>query len=218
MMKILVTGFDPFGGEKINPALETIKRLPDTILGAQIIKLEIPTVVGKSLAKIKEAVEKENPDAVLSIGQAGGRSEITVERVGINIDDCRIPDNEGNQPIDEPVVKGGPAAYFVTVPIKAIVENIKAHNIPASISNTAGTFICNHVCYGIAHLAATRTAAGKPMKSGFIHIPFLPEQVIGKPALTPSMSLETIVSGITHALEAIVEHGSDIKVSGGKIC
>ena len=217
-MKILVTGFDPFGGEKINPALETIKRLPDTILGAQIIKLEIPTVVGKSLAKIKEAVEKENPDVVLSIGQAGGRSEITVERVGINIDDCRIPDNEGNQPIDEPVVKGGPAAYFVTIPIKAIVENIKAHNIPASISNTAGTFICNHVCYGIAHLAATRTAAGKPMKSGFIHIPFLPEQVIGKPALTPSMSLETIVSGITHALEAIVEHGSDIKVSGGKIC
>lgn len=218
MMKILVTGFDPFGGEKINPALETIKRLPDTILGAQIIKLEIPTVVGKSLAKIKEAVEKENPDVVLSIGQAGGRSEITVERVGINIDDCRIPDNEGNQPIDEPVVKGGPAAYFVTVPIKAIVENIKAHNIPASISNTAGTFICNHVCYGVAHLAAARTAAGKPMKSGFIHIPFLPEQVIGKPALTPSMSLETIVSGITHALEAIVEHGSDIKVSGGKIC
>ena len=218
MMKILVTGFNPFGGEKINPALETIKRLPDTILGAQIIKLEIPTVVGKSLAKIKEAVEKENPDVVLSIGQAGGRSEITVERVGINIDDCRIPDNEGNQPIDEPVVKGGPAAYFVTVPIKAIVENIKAHNIPASISNTAGTFICNHVCYGVAHLAAQRTAAGKPMKSGFIHIPFLPEQVIGKPALTPSMSLETIVRGITHALEAIVEHGSDIKVSGGKIC
>ena len=217
-MKILVTGFDPFGGEKINPALETIKRLPDTILGAQIIKLEIPTVVGKSLAKITEAVEKENPNVVLSIGQAGGRSEITVERVGINIDDCRIPDNEGNQPIDEPVIKGGPAAYFVTVPIKAIVENVKAHNIPASISNTAGTFICNHVCYGVAHLAAARTAAGKPMKSGFIHIPFLPEQVIGKPALTPSMSLETIVSGITHALEAIVEHGSDIKVSGGKIC
>jgi hypothetical protein len=218
MMKILVTGFDPFGGEKINPALETIKRLPDAVLGARIIKLEIPTVVGKSLAKIQEAVEKENPDVVLSIGQAGGRSEITVERVGINIDDCRIPDNEGNQPIDEPIVAGGPSAYFVTVPIKAIVEKIKANKIPASISNTAGTFICNHVCYGVAHLAAARTAAGKPMKSGFIHIPFLPEQVIGKPALTPSMSLETIVSGITHALEAIVEHDSDIKVSGGKIC
>ena len=218
MMKILVTGFDPFGGEKINPALETIKRLPDAVLGAQIIKLEIPTVVGKSLAKIQEAVEKENPDVVLSIGQAGGRSEITVERVGINIDDCRIPENEGNQQIDEPIVAVCPSAYFVTVPIKAIVEKIKANKIPASISNTAGTFICNHVCYGVAHLAAARTAAGKPMKSGFIHIPFLPEQVIGKPALTPSMSLETIVSGITHALEAIVEHDSDIKVSGGKIC
>ena len=217
-MKILVTGFDPFGGEKINPALETIKRLPDAVLGARIIKREIQTVVGKSLAKIQEAGEKENPDVVLSIGQAGGRSEITVERVGINIDDCRIPDNEGNQPIDEPIVAGGPSAYFVTVPIKAIVEKIKANKIPASISNTAGTFICNHVCYGVAHLAAARTAAGKPMKSGFIHIPFLPEQVIGKPALTPSMSLETIVSGITHALEAIVEHDSDIKVSGGKIC
>ena len=217
-MKILVTGFDPFGGEKINPALETIKRLPDEILGAQIIKLEIPTVVGKSLAKITEAVEKENPDVVLSIGQAGGRADITVERIGINIDDCRIPDNEGNQPIDEPVIKGCPAAYFVTIPIKAIVEKIKANKIPASISNTAGTFICNHVCYGVAHLAAQRTAAGKPMKSGFIHIPLLPEQAIGKPVLTPSMSLETIISGITHALEAIVEHSSDIKVSGGKIC
>lgn len=217
-MKILVTGFDPFGGEKINPALEAIKRLPNEILGAQIIKLEIPTVVGKSLAKIKETVEIENPDVVLSIGQAGGRADITVERIGINIDDCRIPDNEGNQPIDEPVVNGGPAAYFVTIPIKAIVEKIKAHKIPASISNTAGTFVCNHVCYGVAHLAARRTAVGKPMKSGFIHIPLLPEQVIGKPVLTPSMSLETIVSGITYALKAIAEHSSDIKVSGGKIC
>lgn len=217
-MKILVTGFDPFGGEKINPALETIKLLPEEILGAKIITLEIPTVVGKSLAKIKAAVNAENPDVVLSIGQAGGRADITVERIGINIDDCRIPDNEGNQPIDEPIVKDGPAAYFVTIPIKAMVEKIRTNKIPASVSNTAGTFICNHVCYGVAHLAAERTAAGKPMKSGFIHIPFLPEQVIGKPVLTPSMSVETILRGITLALEAIVENNTDIKVSGGKIC
>ena len=155
---------------------------------------------------------------VLSIGQAGGRADLSVERIGINIDDYRIPDNEGNQPIDEPVIPGGPDAYFVTIPIKAIVEKIRAYNIPSSISNTAGTFICNHVCYGAAYLAAVRTAAGKPMKSGFIHIPFLPEQVIGKPAFTPSMSIETIVRGITAALEAIVEHRTDIKVSGGKIC
>lgn len=217
-MKILVTGFDPFDGEKINPALETIKLLPEEMLGAKIIKLEIPTVVGKSLGKIKAAVEAENPDVVLSIGQAGGRADITVERVGINIDDCRIPDNEGNQPIDEPVVKDGPAAYFVTIPIKAMVEKIRNNKIPASVSNTAGTFICNHVCYGVAHLAAERTAAGKLMKSGFIHIPFLPEQVIGKPVLTPSMSVETILRGITLALEAIIENNTDIKVSGGKIC
>jgi len=217
-MKILVTGFDPFGGEKINPALETVKLLPNEILKANIIKLEIPTVIGKSVAKIKEIIEKEEPDAVLSIGQAGGRADISVERIGINIDDCRIPDNEGNQIIDEPVVKDGPAAYFVTLPIKAIVEKIRAHKIPASISNTAGTFICNHVCYGVSHIVAIRTNAGKPMKSGFIHIPFLPEQVIGKPSLTPSMSLETIVKGITLAIEAIVENETDIKVSGGKIC
>ncbi|MGP1445110.1 pyroglutamyl-peptidase I [Treponema sp.] len=217
-MKILVTGFDPFGGEKVNPALEAIKLLPAEILGTKILKLEIPTVVGKSLAKITAAVEQENPDVVLSIGQAGGRADISVERIGINIDDCRIPDNEGNQPIDEPVIQDGPSAYFVTIPIKAIVEKIREHKIPASVSNTAGTFICNHVCYGVAHLAAQRTAAGKPMKSGFIHIPFLPEQAIGKPLLTPSMSVETILRGITLALEAIIENNTDIKVSGGKIC
>ena len=147
-MKILVTGFDPFGGEKINPALETIKLLPKDVLGANIITREIPTVIGKSLAAIQKAVEKENPDVVLSIGQAGGRADISVERIGINIDDYRLPDNEGNPPIDEPVIPGGPDAYFVTIPIKAIVEKIRAYNIPASISNTAGTFICNHVCYG----------------------------------------------------------------------
>ena len=215
-MKILVTGFDPFGGESINPALEAVKRLPDSIRGAQIIKLEIPTVIGKSLAKIKETVLKESPDVVLSIGQAGERADISVERIGINIDDCRIPDNEGNQPVDEPVVKGGPAAYFVTLPIKAIVEKLKSNKIPASVSNTAGTFICNHVCYGTAHFAATER--GGKMKTGFIHIPLLPEQAIGKPVTTPSMALETVLKGIELAIEAIAENDADIKVSGGKIC
>ncbi len=119
-MKILVTGFDPFGGEKINPAIESVKKLPDKILGAEIIKLEIPTVIGKSVDKIREKIKEVNPDVVLSIGQAGGRPDITVERVGINCDDCRIKDNEGNQPIDEKVVEDGPAAYFATVPIKAM--------------------------------------------------------------------------------------------------
>lgn len=210
-MRILVTGFDPFGGEPINPAIETVKRLPDTIAGAEIIKLEIPTVCHKSLKVIDEAIAKYNPDAVLSIGQAGGRPDITVERVGINVDDCRIPDNEGNQIIDEPVYADGPDAYFVTVPIKAMVQSIQNQGIPASVSNTAGTFVCNHVTYGVCHLIATKYP-GK--RSGFIHIPFLPQQVTDKKNM-PSMSQDLIVKAIEAAIEAIVENTEDIKVMGG---
>lgn len=211
-MKILVTGFDPFGGEKINPAIESVKILPDKIKEAEIIKLEIPTVIGKSVDKIRDKIEEVKPDVVLSIGQAGGRPDITVERVGINCDDCRIQDNEGNQPIDEEVVEGGPAAYFSTLPIKAMVENIKNNKIPASISNTAGTFICNHVLYGVAHIQATKYPN---MRTGFIHIPFLPEQVTDKKAM-PSMSLETIRDALVYAIEAIIDNDEDIVVTGGK--
>lgn len=210
-MKILVTGFDPFGGEKINPAIESVKKLPDTIAGAEIIKLEIPTVIGKSVDKIKAKIEEVHPDVVLSIGQAGGRPDITVERVGINCDDCRIKDNEGNQPIDEKVAEDGPAAYFSTLPIKAMVKNIQDGGVPASVSNTAGTFICNHVLYGVAHIRATKHPE---MRTGFIHIPFLPEQVVDKKNM-PSMALETIVKGLTLAIEAIVNNNSDIKITGG---
>lgn len=210
-MKILVSGFDPFGGEKINPAIESVKLLPDVIKGAEIVKLEIPTVIGKSLRKLEETIEAERPDVVINVGQAGGRPDITVERVGINVDDCRIKDNEGNQPIDEPVVPGGPAAYFVTLPIKAMVQKMVENKVPASVSNTAGTFICNHVTYGMAHLASTKYPN---MRTGFIHIPFLPEQVVDKKNM-PSMSLEMIVKGLTHAIEAIVETKEDIKVTGG---
>ncbi|MDO4170148.1 MAG: pyroglutamyl-peptidase I [Lachnospiraceae bacterium] len=210
-MKILVTGFDPFGGEPINPAIETVKRLPDTIAGSQIIKLEVPTVCHKSLRVIDEAIAKYDPDVILSIGQAGGRSDITVERVGINIDDCRIPDNEGNQIIDEPVYPDGPAAYFVTLPIKSMVQKIQEKGIPASVSNTAGTFVCNHVTYGVCHLVATKYP-GK--RSGFIHIPFLPQQVITQKDM-PSMSQDLMVEAITAALEAIIETVEDIKVTGG---
>lgn len=211
-MKILVTGFDPFGREKINPAIESVKRLPDKILDAEIIKLEIPTVIGKSVDKIREKIKEVEPDVVLSIGQAGGRPDITVERVGINCDDCRIKDNEGNQPIDEKVVEDGPAAYFATIPIKAMVEHIKEGKIPASVSNTAGTFICNHVLYGVCHIKATEYPN---MRTGFIHIPFLPEQVTDKKNM-PSMALETIVKGLELAIEAIITNEEDIVVTGGK--
>lgn len=208
-MKILVTGFDPFGGEAVNPAIETVKRLPDTIAGAKIIKLEIPTVCRKSLRVINEAIAMYDPDVILSIGQAGGRPDITVERIGINVDDYLIPDNEGNQIIDKPICADGPDAYFVTLPIKAMVQKIREKGIPASISNTAGTFVCNHVTYGVCHLIAAKYP-GK--RSGFIHIPFLPKQVLDKKNM-PSMSQEMMVEAISAAIEAIVETTDDIKVT-----
>lgn len=210
-MKILVSGFDPFGGEKINPAIESVKLLPDEIKGAKIIKVEIPTVARKSLKKLEEVIEIEKPDVVLSIGQAGGRTDISVERVGINMDDFRIKDNEGNQPIDEKIAKDGPDAYLVTIPIKAMVQKMIENKIPASVSNTAGTFVCNHVCYGMAHLASTKYPN---MRTGFVHIPFLPEQVVDKRNM-PSMPLELIAKGLEYAIEAIVENKEDIKIEGG---
>lgn len=212
-MKILVTGFDPFGKEKINPAIEAVKRLPDAIAGAEIIKLEIPTVYKKSLKKIYECIEVIQPDVVLSIGQAGGRSDISIERIGINIDDFRIKDNEGNQIIDEPIFKDGKNAYFSTLPIKAIVKKLKDHKIPASISNTAGTFVCNHVFYGVCYMIDKKYSN---IRSGFIHIPFLPEQVLDKSNM-PSMSLDNIIDGLIYAIEAIVENEKDIKMEGGSI-
>lgn len=210
-MKILVSGFDPFGGEKINPAIESVKLLPDEIKGAKIIKVEIPTVARKSLKKLEEVIEIEKPDVVLSVGQAGGRTDISVERVGINMDDFRIKDNEGNQPIDEKIAKDGPDAYLVTIPIKAMVQKMIENKIPASVSNTAGTFVCNHVCYGMAHLASTKYPN---MRTGFVHIPFLPEQVVDKRNM-PSMPLELIAKGLEYAIEAIIENKKDIKAEGG---
>ena len=213
-MKILVTGFDPFGGEPINPAIESVKRLPDNIAGAEIIKLEIPTVRKKSLEKIEKAINEHNPDIILSIGQAGGRFDISIERVGINLDDFRIPDNEGNQIIDEPIFPDGENSYFVKLPVKAMVQNVQKNNIPASVSYTAGTFVCNHVLYGVMYLIEKKY---KGKKSGFIHIPFLPQQVVDKRNM-PSMELNTIVKGLTAAIEAIVKNNEDIKEVGGTVC
>ena len=213
-MKILVTGFDPFGGEPINPAIESVKRLPDNIAGAEIIKLEIPTVRKKSLEKIEKAINEHNPDVILSIGQAGGRFDISIERIGINLDDFRIPDNEGNQIIDEPIFPDGENSYFVKLPVKAMVQNVQKNNIPASVSYTAGTFVCNHVLYGVMYLIEKKY---KGKKSGFIHIPFLPQQVIDKRNM-PSMELNTIVKGLTAAIEAIVKNNEDIKEVGGTVC
>lgn len=213
-MKVLITGFDPFGGESINPALEAVKKLPDTICGAEIIKLEIPTVFRKSLEKIEENIIKHNPDIVISVGQAGGRFGITPERVAINVDDARIPDNESKQPIDVPVFEDGENAYFTTLPIKAMVEEMKKGNIPGSVSNTAGTFVCNHVMYGILYMASKKYSN---IRGGFIHVPYIPTQVLDKPN-TPSMSLDDIAKGLELCIKAAVTNTEDVKSVGGTIC
>ena len=213
-MKILITGFDPFGGESINPALEAVKKLPTTILNSEVIKIEIPTVFEKSLKKIEENIIKHNPDVVISVGQAGGRFGITPERVAINIDDARIKDNEGNQPIDIKIFEDGENAYFSNLPIKAMVKEMTDNGIPASVSNTAGTFVCNHVMYGILYLIDKKYPN---MKGGFIHVPYIPSQVVTKPN-NPSMSIDDIAKGLELCIKAIIENSSDIKTVGGTIC
>ena len=213
-MKILVTGFDPFGSDKINPAIEAVKKLPDTIKGAKIIKLEIPTVFNKSAQVVHQAIVKEQPDYVLNVGQAGGRSALTPERVAININDGRIPDNDGYQPLDEPIQPDGDTAYFTQLPIKAMAKAIRAAGLPAIVSNTAGTYVCNRIFYQVQYM---RTKEFPKLKAGFIHIPFLPEQVITRPN-QPSMALADIVKGLTAAIGAIVERDgqSDIKAVEGQ--
>lgn len=202
-MKVLVTGFDPFGGEGINPAWEAVQRLNSCISGAEIIKVQLPTVFDKSINELIQVIEKENPDVVLCIGQAGGRYELTVERVAINLNDASIKDSDGNSPSEEPIVIDGPAAYFARLPIKAIVEEIRKAKLPASISNSAGTFVCNHVMYGLLHYINTKRPN---MLGGFIHVPFIPEQVITKRHM-PSMALDDIVKGLTIIVKGVVEIG-----------
>ena len=207
-MKVLITGFDPFGGESINPALEAVKALPDTIAGAEIIKLEIPTVFRKSLEKIEENIIKHSPDIVISIGQAGGRFGVTPERVAINIDDARIEDNEKNQPIDITIFEDGETAYFTNLPIKAMVKEMQDGGIPASVSNTAGTFVCNHVMYGIMYMIDKKYPN---IKGGFIHVPYACEQVTDKANGMASMPLETIAKSLEYCVEAVVNNTEDVK-------
>lgn len=214
-MKILVTGFEPFNNEMINPALEAVMQLPEIILDARIIKLTLPTVFQHSTLVLKKAMHRYQPDVVLNIGQAGGRFDVSVERIAININDARIADNEGHQPLDEIIHKSGPAAYFSQLPIKAIVKAIREAGIPAVISNSAGTFVCNHVMYQVQHLIATDFPA---VKGGFIHVPYLPEQVVGKER-TPSMSLENIVLSLIIAIRTIIQfhNKKDIKAIEGTL-
>ncbi|MBR5266918.1 MAG: pyroglutamyl-peptidase I [Lachnospiraceae bacterium] len=211
-MKVLVTGFDPFGGESINPAWEAVKVIKDEIAGAEVIKMQIPTVVGKSIAKIHDKMVEINPDIVIAVGQAGGRFGVTPERVAINVTDARIPDNEGNQPIDEPIFADGDAAYFSNLPVKAMVQAIKDAGYPSVLSNTAGTYICNHVMYGILYYIQKEFPNAR---GGFIHVPYAASQVVNKPN-TASMAIADITASIEAAIKAAVENATDIVAIGGE--
>ena len=212
-MKVLVTEFDPFGGEPINPAWEAVKAMKDTIAGAEIVKMQIPTVVGKSIEKIHQKMKELQPDLVISVGQAGGRFGVTPERVAINVTDARIPDNEGNQPIDEPIFPDGPAAYFSNLPVKAMVQAIKDAGYPSVLSNSAGTYICNHVMYGILYYIEKEFPN---VRGGFIHVPYAPSQVVNKPS-TPSMALADITASLEAAVAAAISSKEDIRAVGGEI-
>lgn len=211
-MKVLITGFDPFGGEKINPAWEAVKALPDNIDGIEAVKLQIPTVFKKSAKKLFENIDSVKPDVVICVGQAGGRYEFSVERVAINVDDGRIPDNDGYQPVDSPVFEDGENAYFSTLPIKAIVEEVKKVGIPSAVSNTAGTYVCNHIMYSLLYYLNKNNLN---IKGGFIHVPFIPEQVVEKKN-TPYMELTRITKALEISIKAIRDYEKDLVISGGK--
>ncbi|WP_342424498.1 pyroglutamyl-peptidase I [Paenibacillus sp. FSL E2-0178] len=201
-MKILITGFEPFGGELVNPSLEAVQRLENYIGGAEIVKRSLPVVFQKSVETLISYMEAEKPDAVVCIGQAGGVSGITVERIAVNLMDAPIADNEGCQPEDVPVCADGPNAYFSSLPVKRIVQRIKDNGLPAFLSNSAGTYVCNNTMYGLLHHIEQHYPA---MRGGFIHVPYIPEQVLDKPGKA-SMALGDIVKATRIAISVIASY------------
>ena len=195
MKKLLVTGFDPFGGEAVNPSREAVFSLPEVIGEYEVTRLEVPTVFGLAAETVLAMAEELRPDAILCVGQAGGRSAITPEVVAINLREASIPDNAGNRPLNQPVVPDGPAAYFSTLPVRDMVASIKESGIPAQLSYSAGAFVCNDLLYTLLHRYADTSVL-----VGFIHVPYLSHQAREG---IPSMALETIVDGLTEAIRAL---------------
>lgn len=211
MRTVLITGFEPFEGEAVNPSWEVVSHLDNAIIGGcRVVARQLPCVFGAALEELNAAIDALSPTLVLCVGQAGGRSDISVERVAINVDDARIPDNRGNQPVDTPIVANGPAAWFSSLPIKAIVSALREAGIPASVSQTAGTFVCNHVMYGLLHKLSGIPEA----KGGFIHIPYLPQQAAAHPG-APSMAAQTVRQGLEKAITVALQVENDILVTGG---
>ncbi|NVM87134.1 pyroglutamyl-peptidase [Variovorax sp. SG517] len=214
-VKVLLTGFEPFEQEARNPSWDAVRALDGWKVGRATVHARLaPCVFGDAIDALLAAMDDLKPQLVLCIGQAGGRAEFTPERVAINIDDARTADNKGREPIDVPVVPGGPAAYFSTLPIKAMVRELRAAGVPASVSNSAGTFVCNHLFYGLMHRIATQPVAG--LRGGFIHIPYLPEQAARFPG-APSMSLETMVKALRIAVTTSLAVEHDIAETGGQL-
>ena len=211
-MKILITGFEPFDKEPINPAWEAVKMLPDTIDGHEVVKKMLPCVFVKAGDVLDAYIEDVKPDYVFCIGQAGGNANLQVEKVGINLMDGRIPDNEGYQPIDAVIKEDGDTAYFSNLPVKAIVAAIRKAGIPASVSYTAGTYVCNYTLYVTMYLISKKYPH---IKGGFMHIPYAVEQGIDKDASMPTMAISTIARGIEAAAACILAGGEELQVNEG---
>ncbi|WP_313033955.1 pyroglutamyl-peptidase I [Massilia alkalitolerans] len=211
MKTVLLTGFEPFNKANVNPAWEAVRALDGwSGAGFRVEVRQLPCVFGDARDAMAAMVDELHPDIVIAVGQAGGRAEISVERVAINVDDASILDNAGRQPVDRPIVEDGPAAYFSTLPIKAMVAAMRDKGLAAGVSQTAGTFVCNHVFYGLMH-----HTAGKPTRAGFMHVPFLPEQAEQRPDDPPSMALDDIILGIMTAVETAVHVERDVAQAGG---
>lgn len=200
-MKVLVTGFEPFGNETVNPSYEAVKRLPDRIGRAEITKAKIPVTFATSGPVLEEAIKRHQPDIVLCVGQAGGYAGIAVERVAVNLQDASIPDNSGEQPEDQPIVPDGPNAYFSSLPVKEMVKALRKEGIPAFVSNSAGTYVCNHLMYILLHRIHLENRA---MRGGFIHVPYSMEQAAGKTSVPPSMELSQIARALEVSIRALL--------------
>jgi pyroglutamyl-peptidase len=214
--RVLVTGFEPFEQDTINPSWEVARALHGwTCEGAEVHAVQVPCVFGRAIERLDQALADVRPTLVVGLGLAGGRMDWTPERVAINVDDARIPDNAGGRPIDAPVVAGGPVCYFSTLPIKAIVHALRDAGVPASVSQTAGTFVCNHVFYALMHRLATVPALAGA-RGGFVHVPLLPEQAAHRPG-QPSMALSTQVEALRVLLRTALTVDADLRETGGRL-
>jgi len=210
---VLVTGFEPFGGDEINPSWDVCGQLPREIAGLRVETLRVPCQFRRAIETVAAAVERHRPGLVISLGLAAGRTHMGVERVAINVDDARIADNGGAQPVDQPTAANGPPAYFATLPVKAMVAAMHEQRVPAEVSNSAGTFVCNHLMYGVLHFIA---AKGLAVRAGFIHVPCSEAMVLTRRDV-PSMSVATMARGVEAAIAAAHTHSEDIAAAGGTL-